>query len=163
MSWNVICNGIAISEQISGLEKSVVLGKFVVMTRECCTVRSYKQSVNFTWSWTCQIWTLKGFSITICWRDRPLLSRLKSLVFGFKSICWSRFWNLKSGGQLWALEDYWTQVGTATGHSAAVTDFTWSPAHISVSNFGFSLGVYHLVNLWTLTLLSARHIVFGWA
>ena len=44
---------------------------------------------------------------------------------------------LKSGGQLWALEDYWTQVGVATGHSAAIADFIWSPAHISVSNFGF--------------------------
>ncbi len=44
---------------------------------------------------------------------------------------------LKSGGQLWALEDYWTQVGVATGHSAAIADFNWSPAHISVSNFGF--------------------------
>ena len=45
---------------------------------------------------------------------------------------------LKSGGQLWALKDYWTQVGIATGHSAAIADFNWSPAHISVSNFGFS-------------------------
>ena len=45
---------------------------------------------------------------------------------------------LKSGGQLWALEDYWTQVGIATGRSAAIADFNWSPAHISVSNFGFS-------------------------
>ena len=42
---------------------------------------------------------------------------------------------LKSGGQLWALEDYWSQVGIANGHSAAVADFYWSPAHISVSNF----------------------------
>ena len=45
---------------------------------------------------------------------------------------------LKSGGQLWALEDYWTQVGIATGHPAANVDFNWSPAHISVSNFSFS-------------------------
>ena len=30
---------------------------------------------------------------------------------------------LQSGGQLWVLEDYWTQVGIATGHSAAVADF----------------------------------------
>ena len=44
----------------------------------------------------------------------------------------------KSGGQLWALEDFWTLVGIATGHSAAITDFNWSPEHISVSNFGFS-------------------------
>ena len=44
---------------------------------------------------------------------------------------------LKSGGQLWALEDYWTQVGIATGHSAAIADFNWSPAHISVSNLDF--------------------------
>ena len=42
---------------------------------------------------------------------------------------------LKSGGQLWALEDYWTQVGFATGHSATTSDFNWSPAHISVSSF----------------------------
>ena len=42
---------------------------------------------------------------------------------------------LKSGGQLWALEDYWTQVGIATRHSAAIADFNWSPAHNSVSNF----------------------------
>ena len=44
---------------------------------------------------------------------------------------------LKSGGQLWALEDYWTQVGIATGHSAAIADFNWIPVHISVSNSGF--------------------------
>ena len=44
---------------------------------------------------------------------------------------------LKSGGQLWALEDYWTQVGVATGHSASIADFNWSPARVSVSNFDF--------------------------
>ena len=42
---------------------------------------------------------------------------------------------LKSGGQLWALEDYWTQVGVATGHSASISDYSWSPARISVSSF----------------------------
>ena len=64
---------------------------------------------------------------------------------------------LKSGGQLWALEDYWTQVGNATGHSAAVADFNWSPAHISVSNFGFfskfhyKCGIFILLgNIWAL-------------
>ena len=30
---------------------------------------------------------------------------------------------LKSGRQLWALEDYWTQMGIATGHSASIADF----------------------------------------
>ena len=59
---------------------------------------------------------------------------------------------LKSGGQLWALEGYWTQVGIATGHSAAFADFNWSPAHISVSNLIFSIfpcscGVFIL---WTI-------------
>ena len=49
---------------------------------------------------------------------------------------------LKSGGQLWALEDYWTQVGIATGHSAPIAGFGWSPAHISGSNFGFS-SIFH--------------------
>ena len=29
-------------------------------------------------------------------------------------------------------------MGIATGHSAAFVDLNWSPAHISVSNFGFS-------------------------
>ena len=47
---------------------------------------------------------------------------------------------LKSGGQLWALEDYWTQVGFATGHSASTSDFNWSPAHISVSSFNVVWG-----------------------
>ena len=40
---------------------------------------------------------------------------------------------LKSGGQLWALDVYWTQVGVLIGHSAATADFNWSPSHISVS------------------------------
>ena len=40
---------------------------------------------------------------------------------------------LKSGGQLWALDGYWTQVGVLTGHSAATADFNWSPSHVSVS------------------------------
>ena len=66
---------------------------------------------------------------------------------------------LKSGGQLWALEEYWTQVGLATGHSAAIADFNCNPAHISVSNFALSSGVYHLFNLWTLRLLSSRNFV----
>ena len=42
---------------------------------------------------------------------------------------------LKSGGQFWALEDYWTQVGNATGYSASTVDFNWSPANILVSVF----------------------------
>ena len=40
---------------------------------------------------------------------------------------------LKSGGQLWTLDDYWTQVGVLTGHSAATADFNWSSSLISVS------------------------------
>ena len=40
---------------------------------------------------------------------------------------------LKSGGQLWALDDYWTKVGVLTGHSAATADFIWSPSHVSIS------------------------------
>ena len=42
---------------------------------------------------------------------------------------------LKSGGQLWALKEYWTQLGVATGHSASIADFNWSPARISISSF----------------------------
>ena len=40
---------------------------------------------------------------------------------------------LKSGGQLWAPDVYWTHVGVLTGHSAATAGFNWSPSHISVS------------------------------
>ena len=49
---------------------------------------------------------------------------------------------LKSGGQLWALDDYWTQVGVLTGHSAATADFNWSRSHISVSMMRFVVVVY---------------------
>ena len=46
---------------------------------------------------------------------------------------------LKKGGQLWASEQNWTQVGVATGHSASIADSNWSPARISVSNFGVGI------------------------
>ena len=42
---------------------------------------------------------------------------------------------LKSGGQLRALEHYWTEVGIVTGHFASIADFNWSPACISVNRF----------------------------
>ena len=48
---------------------------------------------------------------------------------------------LKGLGQLWDLEEYWTQTGVATGHSASIEDSNWSLARISVSNFWFSLGL----------------------
>ena len=40
---------------------------------------------------------------------------------------------LTGGGQLWTLEEYWTQVGVLTGHSASTVDFNWSLSYISVS------------------------------
>ena len=40
---------------------------------------------------------------------------------------------LKGGGQLWTLEEYWTQVGVLTGHSASTADFNWSSGYNSVS------------------------------
>ena len=49
---------------------------------------------------------------------------------------------LKSGGQLWALDDYWTQVGVLTRHSAATADFTWSLSDISVSMERLDVVVY---------------------
>ena len=70
---------------------------------------------------------------------------------------------LESGGQFWALEDCWTQVGVATGHSASIADFNWSLMRISVSNFDFLwdfiviLMFYHLVNLCALKLLFVRN------
>ena len=50
---------------------------------------------------------------------------------------------LKSGGQLWALDDYWTQVGVLAAHSAASADFNRSPSHISVSMEWFNVVVYY--------------------
>ena len=40
---------------------------------------------------------------------------------------------LRGGGQLWTLEEYWTQVGVLTGHSASTADFNWCSSYISVS------------------------------
>ena len=40
---------------------------------------------------------------------------------------------LRGGGQLWTLEEYWTQVGVLVGHSASTADFNWSSSCISVS------------------------------
>ena len=40
---------------------------------------------------------------------------------------------LRRGGQLWTLEEYWTQMGVLTGHSASTADFNWSSSYISVS------------------------------
>ena len=40
---------------------------------------------------------------------------------------------LRGGGQLWALEEYWTQVGVLTGHSASTADFNWSSSYFSVT------------------------------
>ena len=53
---------------------------------------------------------------------------------------------LKSAGQLWALDDYWTQVGVLTGHSAATADFNWSPSHISVSMVWFDVVLHREEN-----------------
>ena len=39
---------------------------------------------------------------------------------------------LRGGGQLWTLEEYWTQVGVLTGHSVSTADFNWSSSYISV-------------------------------
>ena len=73
---------------------------------------------------------------------------------------------LKSGGQVWALENYWTQVGVATGHSASIADFNCIPSRVSVSKFGFPRDFkvivlfYLLVNLWALRLLFARDLLW---
>ena len=39
---------------------------------------------------------------------------------------------LKSGGQLWVLDDYWFQFNIPAGHSAVTADFNWSPLDVSV-------------------------------
>ena len=53
---------------------------------------------------------------------------------------------LKSGGQLWVPDVYWTQVGVLTGHSTATADFNWGPSHISVSMKGFNAVIYYEEN-----------------
>ena len=39
---------------------------------------------------------------------------------------------LRGGGQLWTLEEYWTQVGVLTGLSVSTADFNWSSSYVSV-------------------------------
>ena len=73
---------------------------------------------------------------------------------------------LKSGGQLWALEDYWTQVGlkllvnqhrlpiligVLRASLLVIFDFLWDFFVIVVFD--------RLVNLWALRLLVAHHFV----
>ena len=41
-------------------------------------------------------------------------------------------------------------MGIATGHSAAIADFNWSPAHIFGSNFGFSSIFQHKCGIFIL-------------
>ena len=67
---------------------------------------------------------LEGKPFTFTTEESQVRSQINSLITFSKS-----------AGKLWALGDYWTQVGIATGYSAAVADFNWSPAHISVRNF----------------------------
>ena len=40
---------------------------------------------------------------------------------------------LRGEGQLWTLEEHWTQVGLLTGHSVSTADFNLSSSHISES------------------------------
>ena len=61
----------------------------------------------------------KPFTFT-CANSRTLIQIELLLIF------------LRGGGQLWTLEEYWTQVGVLTGHSASTADFNWSSSHISV-------------------------------
>ena len=49
---------------------------------------------------------------------------------------------MRGRGQLWTLEEYWTQVGVLTGHSSSSADFNWGASHISV---GYVLNVYTVV------------------
>ena len=39
---------------------------------------------------------------------------------------------LRRGGQLWTLEEHWTQVGVLMGHSVNTADFKWSASYNSV-------------------------------
>ena len=45
-----------------------------------------------------------------------------------------------SGGKMCGSEDSWTQVGAPAGHSAAVSEFSWSPELISVCYDLFFVG-----------------------
>ena len=64
---------------------------------------------------------------------------------------------LKGGGQLWTLEEYWSQVGVLTGHSASSTDFNWSASHISVSSLlivcKVNAGYWYRLRLFSKTLV----------
>ena len=40
---------------------------------------------------------------------------------------------LWSGGDLWAVEKYWTEGGVLTGNPVSISDFSWIPECISVA------------------------------
>ena len=42
---------------------------------------------------------------------------------------------LNGSGQLWVLDDMWTQVGVLTGIAARTSDSSWSQLYVSVSLF----------------------------
>ena len=52
---------------------------------------------------------------------------------------------LKHGGQYWALEDNWMQLGVATSHSASIVEFNCSPVPISVKAFVVDFVVFQVV------------------
>ena len=102
------------------------------------TVRGWKQSVNFTCRWTCQIWTLKSLFIMTCWKESSLHSQPKILVFGSKSIFGTNIL------EEWRITLRFGRLLAAGGRCewAFCTNrcINWSPAHISVSKFWVFFG-----------------------
>ena len=54
---------------------------------------------------------------------------------------------LKAGGQLWVLDDLWTQVDILTGNSASTSDFEWSHEHNTPSFFVIKSFIRHTFDL----------------
>ena len=95
---------------------------------------NWSPNARCIWSWICLNCRTKDRFVMMFWKRNFTFTTEEAgicIQINLLTIC------LKCGGQLWALEDYWTQVGVATGHSASIADFNWSPARIFVSNFAF--------------------------
>ena len=150
-NWIVILSEIASSEQKNDWGRRFVQATFEVVMVGCCMGLSWKLNRNCVWSYICGIYRTRDLFIMMFWKEIRLLYKdearihiqIKLLVIF-----------LKSGGQHWALEEYWTQVGVATVQSVSIADFNWSHAHLSGINFGFATGLY-----WNFGTLSLGHFV----
>ena len=83
----------------------------MVAKGDFCMVPGWRQSVNRTWSWTCQNWTLKDLSILKCWKRNLFRLPRRSPEFVSRLTYWRCFWKVEGrfgpwriAGHRWGLQ-----------------------------------------------------------